>query len=62
MGWIEDCRNRCKLIKYLAQEVDWVERPNHSGWLRATSLLLDESMTSIPGLFSRGVPPTPKGR
>lgn len=54
MGWIDDCRAHCKRIKHLGQEIDWVERPGRTGWLRATSVLLDTSMTSIPGLFLQG--------
>lgn len=51
--WLNDCRTWCKQIKYLSGEFDWQERPNHSGWLEATSLLLDEDRVSIPHLFMK---------
>jgi len=50
MGWLDDCRLACKKIKYLGEHIEWGERPNHSGWLQATSSLLDSSRASIPGL------------
>lgn len=54
MDWIEECVGYCKRIKYLAEEIEWSEKPNKSGWLRATSLLLDDSFESIPGLSFQG--------
>lgn len=52
--WIDDCRQWCKQIKYLAEEMEWSEKPSHSGWLEATSLLLDDRRVTIPHLYFKG--------
>ena len=52
--WLDECRESCKRIKYLSEELRWSERPNHSGWLEATSALLDESRVTLPRLLFRG--------
>lgn len=52
--WLDECRALCKRIKYVSQDMAWSERPNHSGWLEATSTLADENRTTIPRLFFRG--------
>lgn len=52
--WIESCRGWCRQIKYLSEEIEWSERPNHSGWLSATSTLLDDNRVTIPRLFFKG--------
>lgn len=54
LTWLNDCRNLCRKIKYLSEELNWSERPNHSGWLEATSPLLDENRVTIPNLLFRG--------
>jgi hypothetical protein len=53
-NWMIDCRSRCKRIKYISDHIIWAERPNHSGWLGATSVLLDERRVAIPELFFKG--------
>lgn len=52
--WLNDCRKWCQKAKYLSEEIEWSERPNHSGWLEATSMLLDENRVTIPRLFFKG--------
>lgn len=52
--WLDECRDWCKKIKYLSEELEWGERPNHSGWLEATSALLDESRVTLPRLLFKG--------
>ncbi|WP_416424692.1 hypothetical protein RAM80_02695 [Pseudomonas sp. App30] len=52
--WLDECRVWCRHIKYLSDTVDWAEKPSHSGWLEATSLLLDENRVSIPHLYFKG--------
>lgn len=52
--WLEDCRTWCKQIKYLAEEIEWSEKPSHSGWKEATSLLLDDRRVTIPHLYFKG--------
>ena len=52
--WLADCRAWCKQVKYLAEELEWAEKPSHSGWLEATSLLQDERRVTIPHLYFKG--------
>lgn len=52
--WLDDCRQWCKQIKYLAEDIDWLEKPSHSGWKEATSILLDERRVTIPHLYFKG--------
>ena len=52
--WLDDCRAWCSKIKYVGEVLDWSEKPSHSGWLEATSLLLDERRVSIPQLYFKG--------
>jgi hypothetical protein len=52
--WLEDCRSWCRQIKHLAEELEWDEKPNRSGWLEATSLLQDERRVTIPHLYFKG--------
>jgi len=52
--WLDDCRCWCKKAKYLSDEIDWMEKPSHTGWLIAKSLLLDERRVSIPHLYFKG--------
>lgn len=53
-AWLDDCRAWCRQVKYISEELTWSERPNHSGWLEATSMLLDEKRVTIPRLMFRG--------
>lgn len=53
-NWLKECRNWCQQIKYLSEDIEWSERPNHSGWLEATSMLLDENRVTLPRLFFKG--------
>lgn len=52
--WLEDCRERCRRIKYIAEEVEWVEKPNHSSWLIAQASLQDVNGITIPGIYFKG--------
>lgn len=52
--WLDDCRAWCKQAKYLAEGLEWLEKPTHSGWKEATSLLLDERRVTIPQLYFKG--------
>lgn len=52
--WLDDCRKWCGQIKFVAEGLDWSEKPSHSGWLEATSLLLDERRVTIPHLYFKG--------
>lgn len=52
--WLSECRTWCKQVKFLSEQIDWVEKPTHTGWKIATSLLLDESRVSIPHLYFKG--------
>lgn len=54
MSWLEACREKCKKVKYVGQEMVWAERPNKSGALRATVPLLDKNRATIPGLILQG--------
>ncbi|QOI03387.1 hypothetical protein D5S10_05525 [Pseudomonas savastanoi] len=53
-SWLDDCRSWCKQIKFLAESLEWIEKPSHSGWTEATSLLLDERRVTIPHLYFKG--------
>lgn len=52
--WLNQCRDCCRKIKYISQNVAWSERPNHSGWLGASSTLLGSDRVSIPNLKFKG--------
>lgn len=52
--WIDDCRQWCRQVKHLAEEMEWSEKPSHSGWLEATCLLLDDRRVTIPHLYLKG--------
>lgn len=52
--WLDECREACKRIKFLSEELRWNERPNHSTWLEATSALLDENRVTLPRLLFKG--------
>jgi len=52
--WLTSCRTWCKQAKYVSDEIIWSEKPNHSGWLMATSALLDGNRSTIPFLFFKG--------
>jgi hypothetical protein len=55
MGALDECREKCRAVKFVAEKVEWDEKANHVGSLIATSQLLDANHTSIPGLFFKGV-------
>jgi hypothetical protein len=55
MGWLDECRAKCKRVKYVAETMDWDDKGNHAGWLSAVSQLLDQNYVSIPGLYFQGV-------
>ena len=60
--WLNECRAQCRRVKFLADQLDWSERPNHSSWMVATSALLDENRETIPSLYFKGeYMPGPKG-
>ncbi|MBA1213402.1 hypothetical protein [Pseudomonas oryzihabitans] len=52
--WLRECREWCKKVKYLSEELEWSERPNHSTWLEATSAVLDENRITLPRLLFKG--------
>lgn len=52
--WIDQCKARCKKIKYASEHLQWDEKPNRSGYLVATSDLVDESGVTIPNLYLKG--------
>lgn len=52
--WLDDCRQWCQRIKFLSEDVEWSEKPSHSGWLEATSGLLDDRRGTIPNLYFKG--------
>lgn len=52
--WLDDCRQWCQRIKFLSEDVEWSEKPSHSGWLEATSGLLDDRRVTIPNLYFKG--------
>lgn len=52
--WLDNCRAWCRAVKYLSDELDWAERPNHSGSLQATSAVLDANRATIPFLLFKG--------
>ncbi|WP_040263731.1 hypothetical protein [Pseudomonas massiliensis] len=52
--WLDDCRKWCRQIKFIAEDIEWAEKPSHSGWKEATSLLLDERRVTIPHLYFKG--------
>ena len=52
--WLDDCRQWCQRIKFLSEDVEWFEKPSHSGWLEATSMLLDDRRVTIPHLYFKG--------
>ncbi|PHN32694.1 hypothetical protein [Pseudomonas sp. ICMP 561] len=52
--WLAACRDWCRRAKYLSDEIEWQAKPTHSGWLQATSMLLDERRVSIPHLYFKG--------
>lgn len=49
--WVKDCRDRCRRIKHVGEDLEWVEKPNHSSWMVANASLQDESRISIPKLY-----------
>lgn len=53
-SWLEECREWCRQIKYVGEGLHWAEKPSHSGWMEATSILLDERRVSIPHLYFKG--------
>jgi len=55
MGWLDDCRDKCRRVKFVSEKVDWDEKSNHVGSLIATSQLLDHRHVTIPGLYFKGV-------
>jgi|GEM_PF-6247635 hypothetical protein len=55
MGWLDDCRDRCRRIKYVSEKLVWDEKANHVGSLKATSQLLDNNYAAIPGLYFKGI-------
>lgn len=48
--WIEQCREKCRRIKYIRGPLEWREKPSRSDTLRATSFLLDHNYVTIQGL------------
>lgn len=48
--WVKVCRAHCSRIKYVAEPMEWRQRPNHAQSYRATSVLLDDARIVIPGL------------
>lgn len=55
MGWLDECRDKCRQVKFLSEQMDWNDKANHLGSLKATSQLLDHNHASIPGLYFKGV-------
>lgn len=55
MGWLDDCRDKCRRVKFVSERLVWDEKANHLGSLKATSQLLDHNHASIPGLYFKGV-------
>ena len=55
MDALDECRDKCRAVKYVAEKVEWDDKANHVGSLIATSQLLDENHVSIPGLFFKGM-------
>lgn len=55
MDALEECREKCRAVKFVAESVDWDEKANHVGSLIATSQLLDKNHTTIPGLYFKGI-------
>lgn len=63
MDWIDECRKKCKKVKYIEEDFIWQEKPSRSEYLVATSKLLDENHDPIPDLFLTGeYRPLRKGR
>ncbi len=54
MSWILQCATWCKQVKFLNEELVWVEKPSRSDYLLATSTLLDERKQVIPYLSFKG--------
>lgn len=54
MGWLEECRDKCRRVKFISEQLVWDEKVNHLGSLKATSQLLDQNHASIPGLYFKG--------
>lgn len=52
--WLNQCREYCRSIKYLGEQLAWDERPSHSGTLAARSVLLDADRVAIPRLTFQG--------
>ncbi|WP_311949301.1 hypothetical protein [Halomonas piscis] len=63
MSWVNECRNKCKLIKHIGQDFIWQEKPNRANYLVASSNLLDNDHQVIPDLYLMGeYRPLKKGR
>ncbi len=54
MDWIDECREKCRKIKFIASEFKWAEKPSRSSYLVASSDLLDENLATIKGLYLTG--------
>lgn len=52
--WLDDCRQWCRQAKFVAEKLEWYEKPSHSGWKEATSLLMDGNRVTIPHLYFKG--------
>ena len=53
--FLDDCRQRCRMVKHISEDVEWLEKPNHSGWLIARASLQDEHGITIPRLYFQAV-------
>lgn len=51
---LDRCRMLCREAKYIGNELQWGQRDNRDGDIRATSPLLDNQRATIPGLFFQG--------
>lgn len=54
LKYLEDCRRLLSRVKYVAEEWEWLEKPNKSNTLVAVSSLLDEQLVIIRGLVLYG--------
>lgn len=54
MGWINECKEKCRKIKYVSEDFLWEKKPSRSDFLVASSALEDEGREIIPKLYLKG--------
>lgn len=54
MSWINECKEKCKKIKYVNEKFLWETKPSRSDFLVASSMLEDENKEIIPKLYLKG--------